>query len=91
MAATVTEHGGHWTISFTIEVERAVVATRVPVRVIGVHVELCTFYSGATSHPGRRVSRNADPGRRVGDTSLEISVWGANSAPRRIAIVPKES
>lgn len=34
LAATVTERGGRWTISFTVEIQRVVPATRAPERVI---------------------------------------------------------
>jgi putative transposase len=48
MAATITERRGRWTISFTVEVQRVVVPTRAPERVIGVDVGLTTLYTGAT-------------------------------------------
>ena len=48
MAATITERGGRWTISFTVEVQRAAVPTRAPERIIGIDVGLSTLYTGAT-------------------------------------------
>jgi len=48
MAATVTERGGQWAISFTIEVQRVVPAARAPERIVGVDVGLSTLYTGAT-------------------------------------------
>ncbi|NNN08688.1 MAG: transposase, partial [Acidimicrobiaceae bacterium] len=48
LAATVSEHGGRWWVSFSIEVERQLLPTRPPERVIGVDVGLTTLYTGAT-------------------------------------------
>jgi putative transposase len=45
MAATVTERGGKWTVSFTVEVRRVVPATRAPARVIGVGCGISTLYT----------------------------------------------
>jgi putative transposase len=48
LSATITERGGTWTISFTVEVERHISETRAPERVIGIDVGLSTLYTGAT-------------------------------------------
>ncbi len=48
MAATVTQRGGKWTISFTVDVQRATVPTRAPEKAVGVDVGLATLYTGAT-------------------------------------------
>jgi putative transposase len=47
-AVTVIERRGEWSLSFTVEVQRAIPATRVPERVIGVDMGLLTLYTGAT-------------------------------------------
>ena len=47
MAATVTERGGMYTISFTVAVTRVVPATRSPEKIIGIDVGLTTLYTGA--------------------------------------------
>jgi putative transposase len=47
-AATVSEVGGKFHVSFTIEVQRAIPATRPPGKVIGIDVGLTTLYTGAT-------------------------------------------
>jgi len=47
-AATVSQVGGKFLISFTVEVQRALPATRAPERVIGIDVGVSTLYSGAT-------------------------------------------
>jgi putative transposase len=60
MAATVTERRGRWTISFTVEVQRAVRPTRAPKKVIGVDLGLATLYTGAT-HRGEHVLDVANP------------------------------
>jgi putative transposase len=47
-AATVSERRGQWSISFTVEVQRVIPATRGPQKVIGIDVGLTTLYTGAT-------------------------------------------
>src|ERR1019366_8961229 len=46
--ATVSEVDGKFHVSFTIEVQRAIPATRPPGKVIGIDVGLTTLYTGAT-------------------------------------------
>jgi putative transposase len=48
LAATVSENSGRWWISFTVEIERVVPATRAPERVIGVDVGITTLYRSYT-------------------------------------------
>jgi len=48
VAATITERRGKWTISFCVEVQRAVPSTRLPEKAIGIDVGLTTLYTGAT-------------------------------------------
>ena len=48
MAATVSTSGTRHFISFTVEVQRAIPATRTRDRVIGIDVGLSTLYTGAT-------------------------------------------
>ena len=48
LAATISERGGRWWVSFTVEVERQLPPTRSPERVIGVDVGIATLYTGAT-------------------------------------------
>ncbi len=48
VAATLTQRGGTWAVSFTVEVAQMVPATRAPERIIGVDVGLTTLYTGAT-------------------------------------------
>jgi putative transposase len=47
VAATVTERGGKFFISFTVKVERQIPVTRAPVKIIGIDVGLSTLYTGA--------------------------------------------
>ena len=65
MAATITERRGEWSISFTVEVQRAVVPTRVPEKFIGVDVGLSTLYTGAAPD-GKHVLDVANPRHLVG-------------------------
>jgi len=60
MAATITERGGTWTVSFTVEVLRQVAPTRAPKKVIGVDVGLSVLYTGATPD-GQHVLDVANP------------------------------
>ena len=48
LSATVTERGGRYYVSFTLEVDRVIPATRAPERVIGIDVGISTLYTGAT-------------------------------------------
>jgi len=48
VAATVTERSGKWRVSFTVEVTRALPATRTRERFIGVDLGITTLYTGAT-------------------------------------------
>ena len=48
LSATVSERGSKFYVSFTVEVDRAIPATRSPERVIGIDVGLSTLYTGAT-------------------------------------------
>ncbi len=48
VAATITERRGKWTISLSVEVQRAMPEMRLPERVVGVDVGLATLYTGAT-------------------------------------------
>jgi len=48
LSSTVTRSGTRWFVSFTVEVERDIPATRSPVRVIGIDVGITTLYVGAT-------------------------------------------
>ena len=48
LSATLSERGGKWWVSFSIEVERQLPPTRPPERVIGVDVGIATLYTGAT-------------------------------------------
>ena len=48
MAATLTERGGKWTISFTVEIAQAIPAPRAPERIIGIDVGITTLCTGAT-------------------------------------------
>jgi putative transposase len=48
LSATVSEVGGKFFISFTLEVVRSIPATRAPEKVIGVDVGISTLYTGAT-------------------------------------------
>jgi putative transposase len=47
LAATLTERGGKWMISFTVEVTRVIPAPRAPMRIIGIDVGIATLYTGA--------------------------------------------
>jgi putative transposase len=60
MAATITERRGRWSISFTVEVQRVVVPTRAPEKIIGVDVGLTTLYTGATPN-GEHVLEVTNP------------------------------
>jgi putative transposase len=60
MAATVIERRGRWSISFTVEVQRAVLPTRDRERIIGIDVGLGTLYTGATPQ-GEHVLDVANP------------------------------
>ena len=60
VAATVTQRGSTWTISFTVDVQRAVVPTRAPEKVVGVDLGLATLYTGATP-TGEHVLDVANP------------------------------
>jgi putative transposase len=59
-AATISQVGAKFFISFTIEVQRAVSATRAPEKVIGIDAGLSTLYTGATPD-GEHVLRVANP------------------------------
>ncbi|HET9089860.1 MAG TPA: IS607 family element RNA-guided endonuclease TnpB [Acidimicrobiales bacterium] len=48
LAATISERGGRWWVSFSIEVERQLPPTRSPERVIGIDVGITTLYTGVT-------------------------------------------
>ncbi len=48
LAATISERGGRWWVSFSIEVERQLPPTRSPERVIGIDVGITALYTGAT-------------------------------------------
>ena len=48
LAATITERGGKFSVSFTVQVARVVPATRSPEKVIGIDVGLSTLYTGAS-------------------------------------------
>ena len=60
LAATVSERGGRWWVSFSIEVERQLPPTRSPERVIGIDVGITTLYTGATPE-GDHVLAVANP------------------------------
>jgi len=60
LSATVTERAGKFFVSFTLEVDRVVPATRAPERVIGIDVGLATLYTGATPE-GEQVLSVANP------------------------------
>jgi putative transposase len=64
LAAIISEHGGKWWVSFTVEVERQLPPTRAPERVIGVDVGITTLYTGATPD-GDSVLSIANPRRLV--------------------------
>jgi putative transposase len=48
LAATITERGGKFSISFNVQVTRALLITRPPERVIGIDVGVATLYTGAS-------------------------------------------
>ena len=48
VAATLTERGGKWTISFTVEITQTIPAPRAPERIIGIDLGITTLYTGAT-------------------------------------------
>ncbi len=60
VAATITERRGKWTISFSVELQRAVPATRRPEKVIGIDVGLTTLFTGTTPE-GERVLSTENP------------------------------
>jgi putative transposase len=60
LAATVSERGGKWWVSFTVEVERQLPPTRPPERIIGIDVGITTLYTGATP-TGEQVLGVANP------------------------------
>ncbi|MBW4077683.1 MAG: IS200/IS605 family element transposase accessory protein TnpB [Acidobacteria bacterium] len=60
VAATISERGSKWTVSFTVDVQRATVPTRAPEKVVGVDVGLTTLYTGATAS-GEHVLDVANP------------------------------
>jgi putative transposase len=60
LAATVSQVGAKFFISFTLEVTRCVPAYRAPEKIIGVDVGLTTLYSGATPS-GEHVLDVANP------------------------------
>jgi putative transposase len=60
VAATVSERSGKWQVSFTVEVTRALPATRDPERIIGVDVGITALYTGA-SPQGEQVLEVANP------------------------------
>ncbi len=64
MAATLTERGGKWTISFTVEITQAIPAPRAPERIIGIDVGITTLYTGATPD-GEHVLEVDNPRRYV--------------------------
>jgi putative transposase len=47
VAATITERGGKFTISFAVQVDRQIPVTRSPEKVIGIDVGLTNLYTGA--------------------------------------------
>ena len=49
MAATVTQRGGKFIISFTVQVTKQFPAARAPQRIIGVDVGISTLYTGAST------------------------------------------
>lgn len=48
LSATLSYYRGKWQVSFRVEVQRAIPATRTPDRVIGIDWGLKTLYTGAT-------------------------------------------
>jgi putative transposase len=48
MAATITERGSKFTISFTVQVTRQLPVTRAPEKIIGVDVGLTTLHTGVS-------------------------------------------
>ena len=60
VAATLTERGGKWMISFTVEVAQVIPAPRAPMRIIGVDLGLTTLYTGAIPD-GTQVLEVANP------------------------------
>jgi putative transposase len=60
VAATVSERCGTWQVSFTVEVNRQVPATRDPKIIVGVDVGVTTLYTGATPD-GTQVLAVANP------------------------------
>jgi putative transposase len=49
LSATVSEVGGKFFVSFTLEVQRTLPVTRHPEKVIGIDVGISTLYTGATA------------------------------------------
>jgi putative transposase len=64
VAATVSTNGTRYFVSFTVQVDRAIPATRPPERIIGIDVGLATLYTGATSD-GDQVLHVENPRRVV--------------------------
>ena len=60
VSATVTARDSKFYVSFTIEVDRVITATRAPERVIGVDLGISTLYTGATPG-GEQVLRIDNP------------------------------
>lgn len=63
-AATVSMVGGKFFVSFTLEVQRTLPATRAPEKIIGIDVGLSTLYTGATPE-GEPVLTVANPRHSV--------------------------
>jgi putative transposase len=59
-AATVSQVGGKFFVSFTLEVQRALPATRSPEKIIGIDVGLTTLFTGTTPG-GEHVLSVANP------------------------------
>ena len=59
-ATTISQVGGRFFISFTLEVHRAVPVTRAPEKVVGIDAGLSTLYTGATPD-GEQVLSVANP------------------------------
>jgi len=65
LAATVSERRGRWNVSFTVEVQRSVAATRAPEKIVGVDLGLATLYTGANPD-GQHIFAVANPRHLVG-------------------------
>jgi putative transposase len=81
MAATITERGGRWSISFTVEVQRVTPPTRPPEKVIGIDLGLATLYTGATPN-GENVLEVANP-RRLLSAQKKLAHAQRNAARRQ--------